>query len=406
MNFLEVSKLNRLKRQACINYLFSGIVASGIVALAFGLSGGASAAGTESPRTKPSGRQIAVVYAFDGHAVQPSINFYRAVFTAVSQSATWDVIPIEKIRKSSQTSESKLGGIPTVDREEFRKALPKKILKSPTGAIKAGASVQDLQRLLDNLAAPAAIVVDCLASSTITIKACGLYYYDRVSARVVASSVKSFVAGVNDAAVWASPMLLTLDQGLAASRREKNQAIIEELVARNEGDEEAVKQGLIGISGRGSKAALKSGWSQSLVGFGLQLGFMAKEKGVLLEGSQLNWKGAGMVTAANKTSYGINMFFRAKALESLIWIGELGAGREINTLTGNGGGDSMTVTGMYVTVRPAVGVELAEYFTLDLGFQFNWFFEASTARGANSFAGESYRSSRTPGVALRGLLLL
>lgn len=379
---------------------------TGISALVFGLSGSASAAGTESARSKPSGRQIAVVYAYDGRAVQPSINFYRAVFTGVSQSPTWDVIPIDKIRKSAPASESKLGGIPVVDREEFRKALPKRIPKSRTAAIKAGTPIQDLQRLLDNLAAPAAIIVDCLASSTTTIKACGLYYYDRVSARVVASSVKSFAASVNDAAVWASPMLLTLEEGLAASRREKNQAIIEELVARNEEDEDSAKQGLIGVSGRSSKAALKSGWRQSLVGFGLQLGFMAKEKGVLLEGSQLKWKGTGLVTTANKTTYGINMFFRAKALEALVWIGELGAGREIDSLHGPYNGDSMTVTGMYVTVRPSVGIELAEYFTLDLGLHFDWFFEASTVRAGTNFAGESYRSSRTPGVALRGLLIL
>jgi hypothetical protein len=391
----------RLKRHVFRNYPFSGIIA-----LVFCLSGSPKAVGAESARAKPSGRQIAVVYAYDGHAVQPSINFYRAVFTSVSQSPTWDVIPIDKIRKSSPTSESKLGGIPVVDREEFRKALPKRIPKSRAGDVKAGASVPDLQRLLDNLAAPAAIVVDCLAASTTTIKACGLYYYDRVSARVVASSVKSFASGVNDAAVWASPMLLTLDEGLAASRRAKNQAIIEELVARNEEDEDAAKQGVIGVSGRSSKAALESGWSQSLVGFSLQLGFMAKEKGVLLEGSQLKWRGTGLVTTADKTTYGINMFFRAKALEALIWIGELGAGREIDSLQGAHPGATMTVTGMYVTVRPSVGIELAEYFTLDLGLHFDWFFEASTARDGSHFAEENYRSSRTPGVALRGQLIL
>ncbi len=393
--------MNGLERRVFRIYPFSGIIA-----LVFGLSGSTSAAGEESARAKPAGQQIAVVYAYDGRAVQPSINFYRAVFTAVSQSPTWDVIPINKIRKSSPASEAKLGGIPIVDREEFRKALPKKIRKSPTGAIKPGSSVQDLQRLLDNLAAPAAIVVDCLASSPTTIKACGIYYYDRVSGRVVASSVKSFIAGVNDPTVWASPMLLTLDEGLASSRRAKNQAIIEELVARNEDDDDSEKQGLIGVSGRSSKAALKSGWSQSLVGFSLQLGFMAKEKGVLLEGSQLKWKGTGKVSAASKTTYGINMFFRAKALESLIWIGELGAGREINTLDGVQSGDSMTVTGMYVTVRPSVGIELSETFTLDLGLHFDWFFEASASRTGSIFTDENYRSSRIPGVALRGLLIL
>lgn len=351
-------------------------------------------------------RGVAIVFANDDTIQQASIDYYRAVYKTISSGSNWDALPMATVRQTllQKSDASRIGGIPIIDRATFRKALPRRLKKSGKAKIIPGTINHELQRLLDNLGAPAAIVVDCTRMGRDLLKSCALYYYDRVAARVIASAVKDFSSGANDATVWAAPMVKNLDDGIAAAQREKDQAMIEELVARKEDDESDDPHGVISIFGKGDKIRL-DGWNQTIAGGGLQLGFLRDSVGVLAEIGRLSWEGEGSIKSAQRTNYGLNMQFRAKALDSLLWFFEIGGGKEESRFKGPGGDDEFTVSGVYAGLRPAIGLEISENFAMDLGLSWRWFFEQSTSK-TGTLSDASMNPSATPGLALRGTLIL
>ena len=358
---------------------------------------------TDTKRAHRKG--IAIVFASDGTAQQASIDFYRAVFKTVATGSNWDAIPIASLRQTlSPTDANRLGGIPTIDRAKFRKGLPRRSSKGGKTKVMPGTPNQELQRLLDNLGAPAAIAVDCTRLGRDLLKSCALYYYDRVAARVIASAVKEFTAGANDGTVWAAPMIKNLDDGIAAAQREKDQAMIEELVARKEDDESDDAKGMISLFGRGDKMRI-TGWNQTVAGGGIQLGFLRNGIGVALEAARLSWQGDGAVKSAQRTNYGLNMQFRAKALQSLLWIFEIGGGKEESRFKGPTDNDTLTISGVYAELGPSVGLEINEMISMDLGIGWRWFFEQNSSK-AGTFSDASMSPNNIPGLSLRATLLL
>lgn len=375
-----------------------------VIALAIA---GTTSAEPNKDSKRDSRRGVAIVFANDGTVQQASIDYYRAVYKTISSGSTWDALPMATVRQTllKKSDVSRIGGIPIIDRATFRKGLPRRTKKSGKMKIIPGTVNHELQRLLDNLGAPAAIVVDCTRLGSELLKSCALYYYDRVSARVVASAVKTFTSGANDATVWAAPMVKNLDDGIAAAQREKDQEMIEELVARKEDDEGDDAHGIISLFGKGDKMRLGAGFNQTVAGGGLQLGFIRDGIGVLAEIARLSWQGDGNVKSAQRTNYGLNMQFRAKALDSLLWIFEIGGGKEESRFRGPTSDDQFTVTGVYAALRPAVGLEVSENFAMDLGLSWRWFFEQSTSK-SGTLIDANMTGNNTPGLALRGTLTL
>lgn len=361
---------------------------------------------SSSDQKRAHRKGIAIVFASDGTAQQASIDFYRAVYKTVATGSNWDAIPISSLRQTMtvQSDVNRLGGIPVIDRATFRKGLPRRSTKRGKTKIIPGSPNQELQRLLDNLGAPAAIAVDCTRLGRDLLKSCALYYYDRVSARVIASTVKDFTAGANDGTVWAAPMVKNLDDGISAAQREKDHAMIEELVARKEEDDDDDTKGMISLFGRGDKIRM-SGWNQTVAGGGIQLGFLRNNIGVVAEAARLAWQGDGVVKSAQRTNYGLNMQFRAKALQSLLWFFEIGGGKEESKFKGPTGDDTFTVSGVYAEVGPAVGLEINEMMSMDLGISWRWFFEQSSNK-SGSLSDSSVSPNNIPGLSLRATFLL
>lgn len=358
-------------------------------------------------KTRP---QLGLIMASDGSTTQAAIDFYRAVYTALSQNTSWDVLPITTIRQgmasSSKVVDQKLGGIPSVDRASFRKHLPKRSSKSEQAKVISGSPVPEIQRFLDSSRSPAVIVVDCSRMNKTFLKACGLYYYDRVASKVTASSVKSFVSGASDVTAWATPMLRTLEEGIASAQREKNHAVIEELIARNEDeDEKNDTQGLIGIYGFGDRLGLDSGWRQTASGAGLQLGFLENEVGAYLDAGLVSWKGSGELTSAKRTSYSLGMIFRARALESLLWYLEAAGGVSYSIFKGPNPSDELKVESNFLSVMPGIGLEVSEIFSLNIGVGWRWTFEnSSKASGALKDVRDD--APKGPALSLRAMILL
>ncbi|MCX6124815.1 MAG: hypothetical protein NTV34_08705 [Proteobacteria bacterium] len=371
-----------------------------------------SAAEAQKPpvREATSGRSIGLVFASDGQPTQASIDFYRSVYKALAHSTTWEALPLEQTRMTLSLSPDSphLGGIPTIDRESFRKSLPR---RSRHGKITPGSPVRDLQRFLDNTRTAAIIIADCARKDKFLLKACALYYYDRVLSRVSASTVKNFISGANDATAWSNPMLKNLEEGIAAAQREKDQTVIEELVARKEDDEGASdKFGLIGLYGKGDRTGVSLGagrsWKQTISGAGVQLGFLSSNVGAYAELGQLTWSGSSEdVTRAIRTHYGLGMLFRANALDALLWFFEIGGGKEKSTIDGDGSGGSLAVDGSYIHVSPGIGVELSDFFTLNMGVGWRWFFESSH-NGTGSLKDATLDDSHGPSLMLRAMVLI
>ncbi|MCX6117761.1 MAG: hypothetical protein NT027_09480 [Proteobacteria bacterium] len=351
-------------------------------------------------------RPLAVVFAADAAPSQSAINFYKAVYQSYSQHQSWDLLSFATMRQAmSASSSSSYGGLVTVDRTSFRKKLPRKINRKSGAKVITGSPVPDLQRLLDNLRAPAAIVVDCAKRDGIVLRGCALYFYDRVASRVTASVVKTFVSGATDATAWAQPLVQSLEDGIASAEREKDLEVIEELVARKENDEDDTVYGLLAIYGKGDRTQLSTGWRQTISGGGLQVGMLSDSVGAAAEYGLLTWSGEGELKSAKRTNYGLNMMFRAKAMESLLWFFEIGGGREINEFQGEKTEDKLKSTGVYAHITPGVGLELAEFFSLNLGVGWRWYFESSST-GEGALTTVNMSDSKIPSIALRATLLL
>jgi hypothetical protein len=356
---------------------------------------------------------LPVVFALEGFPPQAAIDFYKEVYKSLARSSRWEVMPIGSVRKAlGKSSDDRLGGIPTIDRQEFRSKLPRKhkraiLTSGKTSKLIPGKPVPQLQRFLDNTRSSAVLVVDCARLNQQVIKACALYYYDRVSSRVIASAVKEFLSGANDVTNWADPMLKTLDEGLEAAQREKDQEVIEELVARNEDDEEGKVKGVFALYGKGDRAQLNDGFKQTISGFGLQLGFLDHNVGAVVDAGILSWRGSGeRWKKAQRTHYGINMLFRARALESLLWYLEIGGGKEKTIYSGIDANTKISEDGLYTSLAPGMGLELAEFVTLNVALSWRWFFDSSTERNGVNSNNLKQTESRIPGLILRGMILL
>jgi len=349
---------------------------------------------------------LGLIMASDGQPTQASIDFYRAVYTSLSNHANWDALPMPLIRRSLAQSGGKdlnTGGIPAIDRKAFRSNLPRRSRKAPGGFV-PGSPVPELQRFADNTRTSAVIVVDCARQDKTYLKGCGLYYYDRVAAKVIASSVKTFVAGARDVALWATPMLTNLEEGIAAAQREKNQAVIEDLIAREEDDDESDAKALIGLYVRGSRLQLSNDWSQAVSGGGLQLGFLTEGAGAYLDGGIVSWSGDhAVVDSVKQTHYGISMMFRAKALESLLWFLEAGGGLQTTEAKGKLSDDTLTARAIFVQAAPGIGIEISDLFALSINAGWTWSFDSSTS-GNGSFKDVQVQDTRQPSLSLRGLI--
>jgi hypothetical protein len=354
--------------------------------------------------------EIAIIFASDGRPMQASIDFYRASYKALSGSTEWQPMPMSTIRtKLEQTGVSEaLGGIPTVDRKLFRASLPK---NSSDGSM-AGKSVDELQRFLDSTRTSALIIADCARQSRNLLKACALYYYDRVQGKVLASVVKRFNSGTSDASMWAEPLLKTLERGIAAAQRQKDQAVIEELIARNQEDlEDSDRVGLFALYGSGDNATINLGLSGNSVnlpiaGGGLELGFLRDNVGAYLEVGRSSWSGSKSdLSSLVRLNYGLGMIFRANALESLLWYLELSAGKEQTTVNSKLENTQFNSEGLYTRVAPGIGLEISEAFSLSLSLGWRWYFENSR-NGSGLLNEAGLEGIRTPSVMFRGMILL
>lgn len=355
-------------------------------------------------------RSLGVVFATDGQPMQASIDFYRAVYQAVSASSSWDALPLPVIRKglsaTADHDKTQLGGVPSIDRSGFRKHLPRRSSKKANAKTTPGTPVPELQRFLDNTRSTAVIVVDCAKKDSVILRACGLYYYDRVSSKVIASAVKTFVSGASDVKLWATPMVQNLEDGLSAAQREKDQSVIEELIARNEEEDERDTKGLFALFGKGDRTAVSSGWRQTISGGGIQLGFLKDNVGAYAEWAQLSWSGTGSdITKAVRTNYGLSMLFRANALDALLWFFEMGGGKEKSAFTGVGDEDTLEVDGAYIHLSPGIGLELSEYVSMNAGIGWRWFFESSSSQ-TGTLKGVSLKNSNGPSLMLRATVLI
>ena len=201
-------------------------------------------------------------------------------------------------------------------------------------------------------------------------------------------------------------MLKSLETGISAAQAERDQAIIEELVARSEDDEDKDVFGIVAAYGKGDRMRIDTGWSQTVAGVGLQLGVLKDNIGAVADLGYLSWTGSSQdVTRATRLNLGLSMLFRAHALDSLLWLMEIGGGKERSTVRGNTDDDSLEVEGLYASISPGIGLELTEFLSLNLSIGWRWFFESSSSR-SGALKDVSMDDTHGPSLAFRAMILL
>ncbi len=321
-------------------------------------------------------RKVAVLLAYDGRPRNALFDFYRATFQAVDTSGTWTATPVTDLRAvlTARRVDQRQIMLPTIDAKRFRQSLT---ARKPDPKItrpdhKPG-RLDEIQGLLDTLGLSIAVIVDCRSDKAELLRSCGLYYYDRSEARVRASSIKTFEAGVSDAGIWAQPMLKNLMEGIQAAQKSRDQEMIQALMGRDDEDEDDM-HALLGVAIRGENLQVDQK-GQTIAELALQLGFLQDHKGAFLEFMQGERSSQGELRSIKRQSLGLQGLWQARALDSLLWRLELGGGQERTLVEMRDNAGQLKVQGFYLALRVGVGLILRDAFTLDLGPQGRYFME-------------------------------
>ncbi len=315
-------------------------------------------------------RSLAILLAHDGQASNAVLDFYRATFRLVDTDGFWVPVPISELRRA-QTQLQTDYGIPQISWKELRKSLPKKNSK-------VQGQYQSLQSILDTLVVPQALVVSCQSKTAGLLSACNYHLYDRASSRVFAASRKKFSSGVSDATAWVGPMLQTLKDGLLAAQRIKDQQVIDELLVREDADEnESNTTPFIGILGLAERQMLRDYQQKSLVAIGGEFGIKQSDFRAYIEYTTASRSGSTGLPSSERKSLSVGAGFQAKALERLLWTLDLGAGQleESYNLDDR---SKFTSRGLDLIFRIGVGTEISEHLQFDIGPQLRLYYEQSS----------------------------
>ena len=166
-----------------------------------------------------------------------------------------------------------------------------------------------------------------------------------------------------------------LADGLESVQRSKDETIIEDLMARRDGDEEEDYKPTVSLLGKGETVRFQSGPSLSIAGIGIQAGLINKGLGVFLEYSDGRSSGTDALKGVKRSSLGLFSQFQAKALESLIWTLELGAGTEKTVAEAKAGNEQLEISGIHISYRLGIGLRFTDHFTIDFGPMGSQFYE-------------------------------
>jgi len=292
-------------------------------------------------------KSVALVLSLPPSEVSiPMLEFYRATVDAVSASEYFVLAEDSKfveVLKSRQDTHRSLGAIGYLDKKTFYKAHPYATsdaigTKNPHKPQNGGLIIA-LQAALDTNALDAAIIVDCSAlnpskiSPSLSVpkkikangpppllQSCGLYFYDRQTAKVTAQSRKQFRAAIKDARNWAPPLVSRLSHGMENAKTQAEKAEVEKALYRNSHEEDR-SLFLIEVGGSGQSMNEPSNTISSLplatIVIGKQMeGFSL---GFTYEYGEASIKQNGIATNYKEDALGMHFGVGAKALSTLMW---------------------------------------------------------------------------------------
>ncbi len=281
----------------------------------------------------------------------PSVELFRKVKNYLDLSDYWVMNPSWSTKKAIGKLENAdfpyFGSIPFFDRRELQNSLK--------NGNKGSGIIAPVQVMLDTLALEGAILVDCEPIGDDTVKACGLYFYDRASRKIVAAAEKEFVAGVKDASNWAGTLTSSLAEGMNHIRDKREKLAVNSILEHTKDDREKPMQWLMELQLHGGKindfsyvsGTVPSG--EMIIGrtgenFGFGLGAFFTQ----------NKETADLAEPMFKEVSGQFIFnSKANAGESLTWDFHLGAGYAKRSLT-LVGGDALETEDLKLSVGPGL----------------------------------------------------
>lgn len=283
---------------------------------------------------------------------------FDTVVGAVLARDRFQIVPFDEIIKIVGNSSQ---NVPVVERRELLDSL----------ANKGSKLLPTIQGPLETLAVNNAWIVDCAPQNDSSVKSCGLYVYNRDKAKLTASVEKRYVVPLADASRWAKPLVDNLISGLRDAEEQKNQALLERVLAGKDDVDDITAIEVRGGVGFTSQRLLSTDSTPSAV---LSVLHESKQMRVELGGAymQSNKRSNGITRSLRGFNLGAGVNLYSPALERLVW--ELG-------LTGGYGArnfkehlSEQKVSMLYISLQPGLGVRITD--TLRLTATVPYFFHS------------------------------
>ncbi len=271
--------------------------------------------GIAKPAFSKDGEQIALILSLDENKINTaSIDFFQSTKNALSDVKSWRVTDQGEVT-SQLKSNNTLTSIPVISRKSLLQAAP---ISKKKGAKKI---IPAVQKAIDTLALDGAILVDCVPAEQNSISSCRLFYYDRVQARITASSEKKFLIAINDASRWSKSLVVNLQQGISEEKHRREQKQISQFMEASSDPERDKGQPQLGLGIYGeyhnpshsslstlSALSLLPAWDRNGHSIGVEINY-GTERG----------ESEGKSEVATKKSIGLAFATSSKALDILIW---------------------------------------------------------------------------------------
>ncbi|TNF31950.1 MAG: hypothetical protein EP319_00680 [Deltaproteobacteria bacterium] len=311
----------------------------------------------------------------------PSVELYRKVKNYLDLSDYWVMNPAWSTKKAIGKLENAdfpyFGSIPFFDRSELKNSL--KNGKEGSGII------APVQVMLDTLALEGAILVDCEPIGDDTVKACGLYFYDRASRKIVAAAEKEFVAGVKDASNWAGTLTSSLAEGMNHIRDKREKLAVNSILEHTKDDRKEPMQWLMEMQLHGGKIQDFSYVTGTVPSGEFIIGMTGENYGFGLGGFfTQNKEKMDLIDPLFKEVSGQLLFTsKANAGESLTWDFHLGAGYAKRSLSLSGG-DQLNTEDIKLSVGPGLLWNMSDNAAFGLVGKYDRYMEIKSTNNSSN----------------------
>jgi len=325
---------------------------------------------------------IALILSMDPNTLNTaSVDFFQTTRNSILATKTWRLSEDNDVL-SHLPSNALLKNIPVLPRHTLLNSYPINQSKD------ARKMIPNIQKTLDTLAISGAVLVDCTPDGKSSVSACRLFYYDRTTAKITASSQKDFVVPIDDATRWSPILIDRLQQGISEESHRREQNRISKFMQKPARTETSNGQLQVGIGIYAEYHKLSHSSLSTLSGIELTPAWYDDGHSIGLELSYGTEQGdhQGTSEKATKKSLGLSFTTSSKALDILVW--ELGISGGFSTRSLTQDSDEVLVQKQpFIAIRPGLLFSVKESILIGVDFRSQHYFGGNKQRFGSNFDG-------------------